>query len=147
MLCDYTRLRYTLYVNFVSSWNAKRKDFVRIHRFNPCLGHYKMLMDMYSIEYKGMEATLTRSKARTLLKRVFLSELSSWQAYQLKVLYGLDDITIWSEYNFKRAQEILEELKNGGLSTVNSHKSLEIEAIECTRDGSDVAKATLYRLK
>ena len=53
-----------------------------------------MLMDMYNIKYRGVEATFTKSGAKTLLKRIFLGELLSWQAYQLKVMYGLNDITI-----------------------------------------------------
>ena len=132
---------------FVSSWNAKRKDFVHIHKFDPCLGRYKVFMDIYNIEYRRVEATLTKSGARTLLKRIFPGELSSWQAYQLKVVYGLDEITIWSKYNFQRAQEILEEFKNVGITTINSQKSLEIEAVESIGDGLDVAEVSLHRLK
>ena len=63
--------------NFVSSYHAKQNDYIPICGSDPCLGHCKVLMDMYSIEYMEMEVTFTRSKARTLLKRPFPYKLSS----------------------------------------------------------------------
>ena len=60
--------------NFVSFQNAKQNDFIHVHKFDPCLEHYKVLINIYRIEYMEMEATLTKSKDKTLLKRTFPSE-------------------------------------------------------------------------
>jgi hypothetical protein len=46
---------------------------------------------MYNIDISKLESTLMKNQARTLLKHIFPREIRSWQIYQFKIKYGIED--------------------------------------------------------
>ena len=118
---------------FVSSQKNRQIDFIEKYGADACPGHCKVFLELYKIDISNLEATLTKNQARTLLKRIFRGQLSSWQIYQLRFKFEIDDES-FKNYDFKTAESMLEALTE---ATITSKDSLVPENSLYVVDNSD----------
>jgi hypothetical protein len=104
---------------FVSSWRNRQTEFVQKNGADPCPGHCKVLLDLYKIDISSSEATLTKNQARTLLKRIFPGQLSSWQIYQFRIKFEIDDES-FRNYDYKITKDMLEAMTEATMTCKDS---------------------------
>jgi hypothetical protein len=77
---------------------------------------------MNGINISNLESTLTKNQAKTLLKHIFLGEITSWKIYQFKVKYGIEDKS-YGSYDYDTANAMLLQMKEAskGLDVVVEH--------------------------
>ena len=104
---------------FVSSQRNMQIEIVQKYRADLCPGHCKVLLDLYKINISNSEATLTKNQARTLLKRIFLGQLSSWQIYQFRIKFEIDDES-FRNYDYKTLEDMLEAIIEATMTSKDS---------------------------
>ena len=101
----------------------KRKAFSTTFGSDPCPGHCKVLFYIFGIEYLTQEHSLIKGQTQKMLRPVILGELSTFQAYQFKVVYNFENED-WNNLSFEHAQVLLQEMKNSICASTEQDKTI-----------------------
>jgi hypothetical protein len=80
---------------------------------------------MYNIDISNSKLTLIKNQARTLLKKIFPGEISSWQIYQFRVKYGIEDES-YGNYDDNIADEMLLAIKEASKDSIVVEYSIQV---------------------
>ena len=89
----------------------KRNLFGSTFGVDPYPGHCKLLFDIYNIQYSPLKQSITKTKVHQILRPYIPGELSSFQAYQFKIVYGLEN-TEWNNLTVEHAQTLIKEMQD-----------------------------------
>jgi hypothetical protein len=87
-----------------------KKNFGQAYIAQLCIGHCKVQLNHFHLDYVDFESTLTKPEGRKLFKAHFSRKLWPWQAYQFLFEYDID-LDGFVHFTYEKTNVIIKGMK------------------------------------
>ena len=70
-------------------------------------GYLKVFLDVFQVQYRTIEATLSAWRAKRLLNTIVFGDLAPHQMFRFYNEFGITTTTTWSDMLYDRAESLL----------------------------------------